>query len=67
MQPKLSTHVLDLAQGRPAEGMQIELWSLAEDTPRLLKSVRTNADGPTDQVLLLGDEVKAGRYELVFL
>ncbi len=66
MQPKLSTHVLDLAQGRPAQGMQIELWSLTEDTPRLLKSVRTNADGRTDQALLLGDEVRAGRYELVF-
>ena len=66
MQPKLSTHVLDLARGRPAQGMQIELWWLTGEAPQLLKSVRTNADGRTDQALLSGDEVRTGRYELVF-
>ena len=66
MDPKLSTHVLDTAQGRPARGMQIELWWLAEEAPRLMKTVRTNADGRTDQALLAGKEVKVGRYELVF-
>ena len=66
MAAKLSTHVLDTANGCPAQGMQIELWSLAGDKPRLLKSVRTNADGRTDAPLLNADEIKAGEYELVF-
>ena len=46
--------------------MKIELWSLAEPQPRLLKSVTTNQDGRTDQPLLGADEIKAGPYELVF-
>ncbi len=66
MPAKLSTHVLDTAHGRPAGGMQIELWSLAGGQAKLLKSVRTNAEGRTDRPLLSGDELKAGPYELVF-
>ena len=66
MAGKLSTHVLDTANGCPADGMQIELWSLAGDHPRLLKTIRTNADGRTDEPLLGADELDEGVYELVF-
>jgi 5-hydroxyisourate hydrolase len=66
MPAKLSTHVLDTANGCPAQGMQIELWSCGDAEPKLLKSVRTNADGRTDEPLLAGDEMKAGLYEIVF-
>ena len=66
MPAKLSTHVLDTANGCPAQGMKIELWSLAGDKSRLLKSVRTNADGRSDAPLLSADEMKPGEYELVF-
>src|SRR6185503_9410319 len=66
MPAKLSTHVLDTANGCPAQGMQIELWSLHEDQRSRLKTVRTNAEGRTDQPLLAAAEMKAGRYELIF-
>ncbi len=66
MSAKLSTHVLDTAHGSPAEGMLIELWFLSGDQRRLLKSLRTNADGRTEHPLLAGEEVKTGQYELVF-
>jgi len=66
MSPKLSTHVLDIAQGCPARDVQIELWSIAGETRKLLKTVRTNADGRTDQPLLGPEEMRAGQYELVF-
>jgi 5-hydroxyisourate hydrolase len=66
MPAKLSTHVLDTAHGCPAQGMQIELWSHRGAQPELLKTVRTNADGRTDQPLLSTDEMMAGLYELVF-
>lgn len=66
MPAKLSTHVLDTAHGCPAEGLQIELWSLAAAQPKLLKTVRTNADGRTDSPLLAADELQPGLYELVF-
>ena len=66
MPAKLSTHVLDIAQGRPAQGVQIELWHLTGENRKLLKTVHTNADGRTDQPLLAAEEMQAGRYELVF-
>ncbi len=66
MPAKLSTHVLDTAHGRPAAGMQIELWSITGETRRLITTARSNQDGRTDQPLLTGGEVKAGIYELVF-
>ena len=66
MPGKLSTHVLDTANGKPASGMKIELWSLDLDAPKLLKTVRTNSGGRTDQPLLSGEEMKSGEYELIF-
>jgi len=64
---KLTTHVLDTAQGCPAPNLTIELWFLA--TPQhkeLLKTVTTNADGRTDEPLLADDAFKTGVYELIF-
>src|ERR1051325_7603847 len=66
MPARLSTHVLDTAHGCPAQDMQIELWSIDSNKPKLLKSARTNADGRTDQPLLSGEELRGGQYELVF-
>ena len=66
MPAKLSTHVLDTANGCPARDMQIELWSLSTAKPKLLKTARTNDDGRIDQPLLSAEELKAGQYELVF-
>lgn len=62
---KLSTHVLDLTQGRPAAGLRIELWRL-EPHPELVKTAVTNADGRTDEPLLGPDELRAGAWELLF-
>jgi 5-hydroxyisourate hydrolase len=66
MPAKLTTHVLDTAQGCPARSMQIELWSLSNSARTLLKIVRTNGDGRTDEPLLTGTELAVGEYELVF-
>jgi len=63
---KLSTHVLDTAHGCPAAGLSIELWSLAGEARKLLKTATTNADGRTDAPLLAADELRAGLYEVVF-
>jgi 5-hydroxyisourate hydrolase len=68
MAGKLTTHVLDIAQGRPADHMAIELWLFdpisAQKT--LLKTTNTNSDGRTDIPLLVDEELKVGVYELVF-
>lgn len=65
MTAKLSTHVLDLTTGRPADGVKIELWRMS-GTATLLKTVATNHDGRTDAPLLVGAEFEAGTYQLVF-
>jgi len=62
----LTTHVLDTMSGCPAAEMQIELWLVAGDAPKLIKTVRTNSDGRVDAPLLSGKEMIAGMYELVF-
>ena len=63
---RLSTHVLDTHSGKPAAGVKIELYALADGAERLLKAVVTNADGRTDAPLLSGDEYRPGVYELRF-
>ena len=62
----LTTHVLDTARGRPAAGLQIELFRLEGDGRRPLKTVRTNDDGRTDEPLLNEDGFERGVYEIVF-
>lgn len=62
---RLTTHVLDTAQGRPGAGMRVELYA-AGDGRRLLTSITTNADGRCDRPLLEGEAFRAGVYELVF-
>jgi 5-hydroxyisourate hydrolase len=68
MTGKLTTHVLDIARGCPACGMNIELWSIEPriDTKTLLQKLFTNADGRTDIPLLDAEEFKIGVYEIVF-
>jgi 5-hydroxyisourate hydrolase len=56
----LTTHVLDIAAGRPAAGVAI---TLARGDEVLAKAV-TNADGRTDAPLL--ERLEAGVYELRF-
>lgn len=63
---KLSTHVLDTMHGRPARSLRIELFSVQNGVPQLLKQLHTNADGRTDAPLLEHDAFRKGVYELVF-
>ncbi|MEX1045552.1 MAG: hydroxyisourate hydrolase [Chthoniobacterales bacterium] len=61
---KLSTHVLDTARGRPAAGMKIELRRLPEGD--VVKTLTTNSDGRTDELVLGPEEITEGDYELAF-
>lgn len=82
MSGRITTHVLDLAGGKPVVGIAIELWywgegvntishnnnyvNLYESAPKLLGSFETNKDGRVDRPLLEGASVRPGVYELVF-
>ena len=63
----VTTHVLDVTVGRPAEGVRVELYELMSGSERMLVSdVATNADGRTDKPLVAADQARAGRFELIF-
>lgn len=61
----LSTHVLDTAQGKPANNVAIRLYSV-DGQRSLIKSLLTNDDGRTDTLLLSENEFSPGTWELVF-
>ncbi len=63
---KLTTHVLDTANGCPAGGMAVRLYGMSGGTPVLLKSIKLNQDGRSDSPLLEGAAFLPGRYRLVF-
>ncbi len=64
---KLTTHVLDTANGCPAAGMKVTLHRLdAAGTATPLASFILNADGRADAPILAGDAWRPGRYRLVF-
>jgi 5-hydroxyisourate hydrolase len=63
--PRLTTHVLDTANGIPAARVPISLYSL-RDGRRLVTSVVTNDDGRTAAPLLDDDSFQPGPYELEF-
>jgi 5-hydroxyisourate hydrolase len=58
----ISTHVLDTALGRPAEGIRITLHRDAS----LLGSSVTDADGRARDFLAHGSSLSAGDYILTF-
>jgi 5-hydroxyisourate hydrolase len=64
---RLSTHVLDTANGKPAEGVTIRLYRLSHDgTREHLVAATTNADGRTDLPLLEDSAYAPGSYEIEF-
>jgi 5-hydroxyisourate hydrolase len=63
---RLTTHVLDTANGKPGAGMKIELSKLEGRGWTRLRIVTTNPDGRTDQPLLEGKDFLPGTYRLLF-
>ena len=59
MSVSISTHVLDTATGRPAEGVQVEVRRGDE----LLAAAETDAEG---RITRLFDNLEPGTYSLVF-
>jgi 5-hydroxyisourate hydrolase len=63
---RLSTHVLDTANGRPARGVALELVALDGESRHVVVATATNQDGRTDAPLMIGEDYRPGAYELVF-
>jgi len=64
---RISTHVLDVAQGKPAKGVAVSL-DRREGSGNWVTvgSSRTDSDGRCDQLLPEGDALRAGLYRLSF-
>jgi 5-hydroxyisourate hydrolase len=65
---RLTTHVLDVANGLPAPGVTLDLYFLepGKGGRRLLRQTATGADGRCDRPLLEGPTLPRGTYEIVF-
>jgi len=64
---RISTHVLDTAQGQPARGVAVRLERREISGNWVaLASGRTDADGRCVQLLPEGDPLRAGIYRLSF-
>lgn len=62
---RLTTHILDTANGCPAAGVSIRLFAIDGERLQVAATV-SNADGRTDEPLAEGDAMATGRYELEF-
>jgi hydroxyisourate hydrolase len=63
---QITTHILDTSLGKPAQGVQINLEKLQNESWKLLGSGTTNSDG---RVLDLIDKdilLDPGQYRMVF-
>jgi 5-hydroxyisourate hydrolase len=61
---RLTTHVLDIANGRPGAGIRVDLFRPGQHDA--INSTVTNADGRCADPLLEGETFIPGEYELVF-
>ena len=63
---KLTTHILDTSSGKPANGVNINLYRKEGQNSVLIKSVQTNSDGRCDEALLSDNDFRVGCYEIEF-
>jgi len=63
---RLTTHILDTANGCPGAGVAVSLYRVDGDRRERLLNTVTNDDGRCDAPLLEGDALTAGVYELDF-
>ncbi|MBW8715750.1 MAG: hydroxyisourate hydrolase [Variovorax paradoxus] len=63
--PRLTVHALDTFHGAAATGLRIDFSRLEGGSYKLLRSTVMNANGRSDDPLLVGESYQAGDYELL--
>ena len=61
----ISIHAVDVASGRPAEGLRIEIWRLEPARIRIAEG-RLGPNGLLDHPVTHGLGIEAGEYEVLF-
>ena len=64
---QITTHVLDTAIGKPAEGIDLTLSHLVHNEWKLLGGGTTNSDGRVGDLLPDSVILDAGRYKVLFV
>jgi 5-hydroxyisourate hydrolase len=63
----ISTHILDMVQGKPANDVPVRLEKKNTSGDwRLVNSARTDQDGRCPQLLPEGEDLSVGTYRLIF-
>ena len=62
----ITTHVLDLAAGRPAASVSLRLEVARDGAWITLANAKTDADGRAKELVPAGSRLDAGRYRLTF-
>ena len=64
---QITTHVLDTAIGKPAEGIDLTLSQFINNEWKLLSGGTTNSDGRVADLLASNKILDAGRYKVLFV
>ena len=62
----LTTHVLDLTLGKPADSLEISFYTKRLDTKELIANFVTNSDGRLNKPIFDQSNIREGWYEIVF-
>ena len=62
----LTTHVLDLTQGKPADALEISFYTTQSDRKELIAHFVTNSDGRLNKPIFDQSNIREGWYEMVF-
>ena len=63
--PRLTVHALDTYHGSAAAGLRIDFSRRESESYKLIRTVTANANGRSDDPLLIGEAYQAGDYELL--
>ena len=61
----ISVHAVDVARGRPAQGMQVDIYAL-EAVRKMIASGKLAANGALEHPVVHGEGVKEGTYQVIF-
>ena len=61
----LTTHVLDLTLGKPADEVEISFFSTQSDGKELIANFVTNSDGRLDKPIFDNSNIPANRLKLI--
>ncbi len=63
--PRLTIHALDTFHGSAATGLSIDFSKFDGKDYTLVKSLKMNPNGRSDEPVLIGDTYQAGKYEFL--